>query len=153
METDLVSWLPPKHPKAVPSESATKLREKLMNPSSTSEKTKNDEEKDDKRRSSKSRDKERDYRERDEKRHKHDDRDRRKRSRKDDIDPMDPAAYSDVPQGTWSDGLENSKKADSTASGALYQQRPYPAPGEVLANNKHSKSKKSVNFGSVSYSS
>lgn len=50
---------------------------------------------------------------------------------------MDPAAYSDVPQGTWSDGLENNKKAaDSTASGELYQQRPYPAPGEVLAANK-----------------
>lgn len=71
-------------------------------------------------------------------RHRREDRDRGgKKSRKDDIDPMDPAAYSDIPVGTWSDGLETNKKvADNTASGVLYQQRPYPAPGEVLAANK-----------------
>lgn len=50
---------------------------------------------------------------------------------------MDPAAYSDVPQGTWSDGLEsNTTRADNTASGVLFQQRPYPSPGAVLAANK-----------------
>lgn len=77
-----------------------------------------------------------------ERRHRRDDK-RKGKLRKDEIDPMDPAAYSDVPQGTWSDGLETdkAKAADSTASGVLFQQRPYPAPGEVLAANKE-KSKK-----------
>lgn len=106
METDLVSWLPPKHPKAVRSEPAAKLREKLLNPSSaatdSSHISKYDEDKDDKHKSSHSKLKERekDYRERDEKRHsKYEEKDRaRKKLRKDDIDPMDPAAYSDIPQ-------------------------------------------------------
>lgn len=54
------------------------------------------------------------------------------------IDPMDPAAYSDIPRGKWSAGLEceNTKTgADSTAGGALYQMRPYPNPGAVLRAN------------------
>lgn len=87
----MVSWLPPKHPKATPSESAAKLRAKLLIASRNS--TKTDEEKDEKRKSSKSKD---------EKRHsKHDEKEKsRKKARKDDnvLDPMDPAAYSDVPQ-------------------------------------------------------
>lgn len=155
METDMVSWLPPKHPKAVRTKSASKLREKLL-----SEVNEIEEERvvarkeDDRRRHSKyTHDrKDKDSKEKDDRRHRHEDKERyRKRSRKDDLDPMDPAAYSDVPQGTWSDGLENNKtKADSTASGALYQQRPYPAPGEVLALNKN-KLKKTVNFGNISY--
>jgi len=66
--------------------------------------------------------------------------DRRKR-RKDDgaLDPMDPASYSDTcPRGGWSDGLdrEGGKAADSTASGPLFQQRPYPSPGDVLRMKK-----------------
>lgn len=55
------------------------------------------------------------------------------------LDPMDPAAYSDVPRGKWSAGLEceNTKTgADSTVSGALYQMRPYPNPGAVLRAQK-----------------
>lgn len=49
-------------------------------------------------------------------------------------------------QGTWSDGLENNRtRADNTASGPLYQQRPYPAPGEVLAGNKQNKQKSKAN--------
>lgn len=54
------------------------------------------------------------------------------------LDPMDPAAYSDIPRGKWSAGLEceNTKTgADSTVSGALYQMRPYPNPGAVLRAN------------------
>jgi len=56
---------------------------------------------------------------------------------KDNVDPMDPAAYSDAPSGKWSSGLDGSSGyADSTASGALFQQRPYPRPGDVLAKRK-----------------
>lgn len=54
------------------------------------------------------------------------------------LDPMDPAAYSDVPRGKWSDGLttEGSKSGvDPTATGALFQMRPYPSPGAVLQAN------------------
>ncbi|KAF2882760.1 hypothetical protein ILUMI_23424 [Ignelater luminosus] len=152
METDIVSWLPPKHPKAVRSESAAKLREKRAKGILNEERVvyKIDEEKGDRKRNSKSsrrdRDRDRDS-ESSDKRHKYDDKEyNRKRPRRDDIDPMDPAAYSDIPVGTWSDGLESNKSgADSTASGALYQQRPYPAPGDILANNK-SKTRRNVSF-------
>lgn len=58
------------------------------------------------------------------------------------LDPMDPAAYSDIPRGNWSAGLQQENKktgVDSTASGALFQQRPYPSPSAVLQANKASK--------------
>lgn len=49
------------------------------------------------------------------------------------IDPMDPASYGECGKGRWSSGLANEEKsADSTASGTLYQMRPYPSPGDVL---------------------
>lgn len=49
------------------------------------------------------------------------------------IDPMDPASYGDCGKGRWSSGLQNEEKsADSTASGPLFQTRPYPSPGDVL---------------------
>lgn len=54
----------------------------------------------------------------------------------DSIDPMDPASYSDIPRGKWSDGLEQENKkggVDSTVSGVAFQQRPYPSPGAILA--------------------
>ncbi|CAD5121536.1 DgyrCDS10038 [Dimorphilus gyrociliatus] len=58
------------------------------------------------------------------------------------LDPMDPASYSDIPKGKWSDGLEvGSQKtgADSSVTGTNFQQRPYPNPGEVLKmNDEHS---------------
>jgi len=59
------------------------------------------------------------------------------------LDPMDPASYSDVPRGSWSDGMEvggSSAKTgvDVTANGPLFQQRPYPSPGDVLRANKAS---------------
>uniref|UniRef100_A0A3B4YV23 Polyglutamine-binding protein 1 n=1 Tax=Seriola lalandi dorsalis TaxID=1841481 RepID=A0A3B4YV23_SERLL len=62
------------------------------------------------------------------------------RGRKDDeMDPMDPSAYSDAPRGTWSSGLpkrnEAKTGADTTAAGPLFQQRPYPSPGAVLRAN------------------
>jgi len=68
----------------------------------------------------------------------------RKRVKENDIDPMDPAAYSDIPRGGWSDGLNKGLEAktgvDTTASGPLYQMRPYPSPGAILRANA-SKSK------------
>lgn len=54
-------------------------------------------------------------------------------------DPMDPSSYSDsCPKGTWSSGLEGTEKkgVDSTVSGTGFQQRPYPNPGAVLAANR-----------------
>lgn len=53
-------------------------------------------------------------------------------------DPMDPSSYSDIPRGTWSSGLEGTEKkgVDSTVTGSGFQQRPYPNPGAVLAANR-----------------
>uniref|UniRef100_A0A8C3V0G3 Polyglutamine-binding protein 1 n=1 Tax=Catharus ustulatus TaxID=91951 RepID=A0A8C3V0G3_CATUS len=55
------------------------------------------------------------------------------------LDPMDPSAYSDAPRGSWSTGLpkrnEAKTGADTTAAGPLFQQRPYPSPGAVLRAN------------------
>lgn len=135
METNLVSWLPPRHPKAKIVECAAKLRMKLH----ASTKDEINHEKPKRKQKSDKYEKDRD----DDKRRKYDDKDKyKKRHKRDILDPMDPAAYSDIPKGTWSDGLESNKsKADPTASGALFQQRPYPAPGEVLAANKHKKRK------------
>jgi len=168
MENDLVSWLPPKHPKAVLTRSATKLREKRLQQQKDKRQKekqemprKENEKSSDKERDKDSEEEERNYRskhsdrrdrdrerERDDRRSKRERderhrRDRDKRQKRDDmLDPMDPAAYSDVPQGTWSDGLETNKaRADSTASGVLFQQRPYPAPGAVLAANKEKEEK------------
>lgn len=43
-------------------------------------------------------------------------------------------------RGKWSDGLarhnEAKTGADTTASGPLYQMRPYPSPGAVLRSNR-----------------
>ncbi|KRZ33343.1 Polyglutamine-binding protein 1 [Trichinella pseudospiralis] len=65
---------------------------------------------------------------------------KRKKLSTSDLDPMDPAAYSEVPRGKWSSGLDVSGVAktgvDPTASGPLFQQRPYPAPGAILRQNE-----------------
>lgn len=43
--------------------------------------------------------------------------------------------------GSWSSGIDVSgKMADSTASGPLWQQRPYPAPSEALKGKDKPKS-------------
>lgn len=140
LEKNLVSWLPPNHPKAVQSEPAAKLRQKLNeNEARHDEQQYRDlDKRKDKHKDRRDRDRDRD----DDRKYKYErDRNRKKR---DDLDPMDPAAYSDIPRGGWSDGLENNKsKADSTASGALFQQRPYPSPGDVLEANKQKISKRS----------
>ncbi|XP_057866322.2 uncharacterized protein LOC131073819 isoform X2 [Cryptomeria japonica] len=66
-------------------------------------------------------------------------RDVRKRipSDNDELDPMDPSSYSDAPRGGWVVGLKGvqPRAADTTATGPLFQQRPYPSPGAVLRKN------------------
>lgn len=61
---------------------------------------------------------------------------RERKKRAEALDPMDPASYSDIPRGKWSDGLPTQGDAktgvDGTASGPLFQQRPYPSPGDIL---------------------
>lgn len=64
-----------------------------------------------------------------------------RRDDSDALDPMDPSSYSDTcPRGGWSAGLEREaggdRAADHTASGPLFQQRPYPSPGDVLRMNR-----------------
>lgn len=48
-------------------------------------------------------------------------------------------------RGTWSSGLDRKGEAktgaDTTASGPLYQMRPYPSPGAVLRLNAEIKNK------------
>lgn len=61
---------------------------------------------------------------------------------------MDPSSYSDIPRGSWGAGLYDVKDraktgADETASGPLFQMRPYPSPGDILRLNAESAKKKS----------
>ncbi|XP_057323192.1 polyglutamine-binding protein 1 [Microplitis mediator] len=144
--SDLVSWFPPGHPKCQISQPASQLREELhlkaadQDDNMSSEDSGSDQETMDideseskKEQKVTNRDRYRSY-------------DRRgSRDKKDrPLDPMDPAAYSDIPRGKWSDGLarhnEAKTGADTTASGPLYQMRPYPSPGAVLRSNKAPKS-------------
>lgn len=64
------------------------------------------------------------------------------------VDPMDPAAYSDAPKGTWTTGLIKKGEAktgvDTTANGPLFQMRPYPSPGAVLRANQQLAQKSAV---------
>ncbi|GAB4843979.1 hypothetical protein Ancab_013943 [Ancistrocladus abbreviatus] len=73
-------------------------------------------------------------------------RDHRKRSysEDDELDPMDPSSYSDAPRGGWVVGLKGvqPRAADTTATGPLFQQRPYPSPGAVLRKNAEIASQK-----------
>lgn len=72
--------------------------------------------------------------------------DSRKRSfsEDDELDPMDPSSYSDAPRGGWVVGLKGvqPRAADTTATGPLFQQRPYPSPGAVLRKNAEVASQK-----------
>ncbi|KAJ7976527.1 Polyglutamine-binding protein 1 [Quillaja saponaria] len=62
----------------------------------------------------------------------------------DELDPMDPSSYSDAPRGGWVVGLKGvqPRAADTTATGPLFQQRPYPSPGAVLRKNAEVASQK-----------
>jgi len=60
---------------------------------------------------------------------------RKKRGTEGALDPMDPSAYSTAKRGGWGVGLNqvsSGKAADVTATGALFEQRRLPSPGEVL---------------------
>lgn len=65
-------------------------------------------------------------------------------SEDDELDPMDPSSYSDAPRGGWVVGLKGvqPRAADTTATGPLFQQRPYPSPGAVLRKNAEVASQK-----------
>lgn len=71
-----------------------------------------------------------------------------KRRKSEEVDPMDPAAYSDAPRGTWATGLLKKGEAktgvDTTANGPLFQMRPYPSPGAVLRANQQLSQKSAV---------
>ncbi|KAF7632923.1 WW domain-containing protein [Meloidogyne graminicola] len=159
--TDEVSWLSPKHPKAVISESAPKIAREMWNLSShkpeyvqnegINERGRN--------RSERGRDKRRERETRHDRRSEMalakrgratendsdedarpivelTDRDKLKRAKRRGIDPMDPSAYGEAPEGAWTSGLREDQEVktgvDVTASGPLFQQRPYPAPGAIL---------------------
>ncbi|XP_047982171.1 uncharacterized protein LOC125223193 [Salvia hispanica] len=73
----------------------------------------------------------------------------------DDLDPMDPSSYSDAPRGGWVVGLKGvqPRAADTTATGPLFQQRPYPSPGAVLRKNAEiasQKKKHNSNYSQIS---
>ncbi|XP_065427817.1 polyglutamine-binding protein 1-like isoform X1 [Chrysemys picta bellii] len=142
MENDLVSWLSPNDPSSIITKAAKKLKNSLEadeKPERPYEKLERPYEKPERPYEKPEREevKERRYHRREElapypK--------SKKSSRKDEeLDPMDPSAYSDAPRGTWSTGLpkrnEAKTGADTTAAGPLFQQRPYPSPGAVLRAN------------------
>lgn len=135
VHNNLVSWYPPSHPNAVHSESASHLREERL--------LKEGDESDDSSDASDQevpqqlhKEKKKDKREKEKEMFHHRDK-RRTRVKDNDLDPMDPAAYSDISRGKWTAGLDNNAKTgvDSTVTGPLYQMRPYPAPGAILAAN------------------
>ncbi|XP_017265204.1 polyglutamine-binding protein 1 [Kryptolebias marmoratus] len=150
VETDLVAWLSPNDPSAVITKAAKKMKADVGDERVERQSEKPERERERERDRDRDRDRERD---RDRDREDVRDRDRRKqrrediipygrnkRGRKDDeMDPMDPSAYSDAPRGSWSSGLpkrnEAKTGADTTAAGPLFQQRPYPSPGAVLRAN------------------
>ena len=151
-ETDKVAWLPPKHPKCVILDAASVQRVKELKKLQqtlnelTANKVKH-KDKDNDNVNDKGYDSDEDYSTSDRlsarlRSHKMAKKEHRMYESK--LDPMDPAAYSDIPRGTWSSGLNNSPSdnksgVDSTAHGNLYQMRPYPSPGAVLEMNKSRK--------------
>ncbi|XP_071703438.1 uncharacterized protein [Rutidosis leptorrhynchoides] len=69
---------------------------------------------------------------------------KRSHAEDDELDPMDPSSYSDAPRGGWVVGLKGvqPRAADTTATGPLFQQRPYPSPGAVLRKNAEAASQR-----------
>ena len=117
--TDKVSWLPPGHPKSVLLEPASKMRELLaLRPKRAEDDADNmdldsdngsDEEEDRRIEEQRRKEKERRREEAERVTSKLDRASKHKRKgrhqEEDALDPMDPAAYSDVPRGGWSEGL------------------------------------------------
>ncbi|XP_008482072.1 polyglutamine-binding protein 1 [Diaphorina citri] len=150
-ESDSVSWLPPNHPKAIITECAAVLKEEshlAEGDKDTSSDESEDEEEPvkEKEESSKAKPVEK------EKEKPHQKRNQRSNKRQqNDLDPMDPAAYSDIPRGGWSDGLQTEAKSgvDTTVTGSLFQMRPYPSPGDILRANKKKKVETEEPSGSI----
>ncbi|XP_068034631.1 LOW QUALITY PROTEIN: polyglutamine-binding protein 1-like [Anomalospiza imberbis] len=123
VDTDLVSWLPPGDPGAAPGPPPRAM----VDPPAEAEEPPEKEEAPRERRG-----------------HRREElapypKSKRGGRKDEELDPMDPSAYSDAPRGTWSTGLpkrnEAKTGADTTAAGPLFQQRPYPSPGAVLRAN------------------
>lgn len=142
---DVVSWLPPKHPKAVIGKAAATIRTEKDRPDLDSMPDEppmpitRSPPPDDNRfqrpapvpKKTKSRDLEKILRTRKGRKQYHE--------TEGALDPLDPAAYSDCGRGKWSAGLnaeEDRTGVDTTATGQLFQQRPYPSPGDVLRANQ-----------------
>lgn len=146
-ETDLVSWLSPNDPSSVITKPAKKVKESVEDKAEKLERSERDRDRDRDRDRERDRDRDRDRerdRDRDRRRHRREDtapysKSKRGGKKDDEMDPMDPSAYSDAPRGSWSSGLpkrnEAKTGADTTAAGPLFQQRPYPSPGAVLRAN------------------
>lgn len=97
-KTDAVSWLPPGHPKHVAGEAAAVLREEVKLAETDEEESESEEENSE----------EDDGPSEKERRHQQIEQQRargRVKRKENDLDPMDPAAYSDIPRGKWSAGL------------------------------------------------
>lgn len=158
--TDRVSWLPPGHPKAKVTEAASQVREMLQgqlhNENDEDLDDDEDEEEDDDQAMDLDSDMESDDDEEDrrielqqrkEKDRRREDQDKyrggsktksNKKNESERVDPMDPSSYSDVPKGSWTSGMTDQGTktgVDSTASGQLFQARPYPSPGDILRAN------------------
>ncbi|XP_054165390.1 polyglutamine-binding protein 1-like [Oppia nitens] len=147
ISTDEVSWFPPHHPKARISMSADKLRTLLRDDDDEDQEGDGDDSDSNSQMSYNSNDdsdSDSNNLFKNESKSIERDRERRAKTRivrkNNSLDPMDPSSYSDIPRGKWSDGLQSKGEAksgvDSTASGPLFQQRPYPSPGDVLRLNK-----------------
>ncbi|KAI6651774.1 hypothetical protein LOD99_5021 [Oopsacas minuta] len=122
-DTDLVQWEPP-----TPDEITAPDQIQDQHPESNHKDKSQHRNHPDRFSKSKHKDRHRPYDRADRKKHREDD---------DEIDPMDPSSYSDIPRGSWSTGLPTKGQgrggaADETASGPLFQMRPYPNPGAVL---------------------
>jgi len=161
MYNNMVSWLPPTHPKASFSDSASHLREeRLLKEGDESDNSSDGGNSDQEVPQHKNvdareeREKFRDRRGRERFRDERTKNEKRSKLKDNDLDPMDPSSYSDVPRGEWSAGLDKHGDAktgvDATATGPLFQMRPYPSPGAILLANSKSKPpppmKKSVSF-------
>uniref|UniRef100_A0A8C4X291 Polyglutamine-binding protein 1 n=1 Tax=Eptatretus burgeri TaxID=7764 RepID=A0A8C4X291_EPTBU len=138
-DTDMVSWLSPLDVQAVITKAAKKLQEDVTVETSL------DGDEDERKRSGRVTRERRVQRKEDAAPYM---KSKRSRSKKDaeEMDPMDPSAYSDAPRGSWTSGLQKKNEAktgaDTTAAGPLFQQRPYPSPGAVLRANAEAAARK-----------
>uniref|UniRef100_A0A673XZN2 Polyglutamine binding protein 1 n=1 Tax=Salmo trutta TaxID=8032 RepID=A0A673XZN2_SALTR len=131
VESDLVAWLSPTDPTSVITKAAKKSRAEVAEDRGERQIEKPDRERERERDKDREPEMERergrnDGRERDRRMQRREDfapYSKNKRGRKDEeMDPMDPSAYSDAPKGNWSTGLpkrnEAKTGADTTAAGA-----------------------------------